>query len=193
MACGAAIGNSTIPKMNVSAQPVASTIIDSGTVVVTTEPLFSVNGNQLTGTSATSIATLTYTTTGVAFPPTYVTTARTYRGQCHVSWEQATGIATVKFGIGASVAPTHMSLTSVSYPGTTAVPFGTGITDITSTATTDATGFLTPAGTATAYVTDIYVTASFTAAANTVTLYGQTSNTSDALLIEPGTFCTWIP
>jgi hypothetical protein len=86
-----------------------------------------------------------------------------------------------------------MSLTSVSYVGTTAVPFGTGTTDITTITTTDATAFLTPGAAATAYVTDIYVTASFTAAANTVTLYGQTSNVSDALLIEPGTECTWLP
>jgi len=188
-----AVGSSAIPKASTGGALVASSITDLGIDVVTTEPLYSVNGNQLTGTSATSIATLTYTTTGIAFPPTYATASRLYRGQCHVSWEQATGIATVKFGIGTSVAPTHLSLTSVSYPGTTSVPFGTGTTDTTTITTTDATGFLTPAGTATAYVTDIYVTASFTAAANTVTLYGQTSNTSDALLIEPGTFCTWIP
>jgi hypothetical protein len=35
------------------------------------------------------------------------------------------------------------------------------------------------------------VTLSAAAAANTVTLYGLTSNASDALDIMPGTFCTW--
>jgi len=188
----AAITPNALIRIN-GTTPAASSLLDNTAVMVTTEPLYSTNGNQLTGTTATSIATTTYTTTGIAFPATYATTARTYRGLCHVSWEQAIGVATVKFGVGTSVAPTHMSLTSVSYVGTTAVPFGTGTTDITTITTTDATAFLTPGAAATAYVTDIYVTASFTAAANTVTLYGQTSNVSDALLIEPGTECTWLP
>jgi hypothetical protein len=27
----------------------------------------------------------------------------------------------------------------------------------------------------------------------TVTVYGLTSSTSDALVIEPGSYCTWLP
>jgi hypothetical protein len=170
-----------------------SSVIDTGTDVVTVEPLYSANGNQLNGTTPTAITGTSFTTTGIAFPPTYATTARTYRGECWVSWQQATAVATAQFGIGASVAPTHMSLTSVSFPGTTAVPYGSGTTDITSTTTTAATPSLTPAATVTSYVTDIKVTLSATAAANTVTLYGLTSSASDALDIMPGTFCTWLP
>lgn len=193
MSTTAALTANALIKAGSSSAPSASSVLDNGTVVFTPEPTYMANGTQLNGTSATSITSTSLATTSIAFPATYATTAATYRGQCHVSWEQATGVATVQFGIHTSGAPTHMSLTSVSYVGTTAVPFGTGTTDITSATTTAATASLTPGTTATAYVTDIYVTLSAGAAANTITLYGLTSNGSDALLIEPGTFCTWLP
>ena len=156
-------------------------------------PAYLANGSQLLGTTATSITGTLFTTTGIIFPATGVTYAATYRGRCHVVWQQSTAVATVQFGIGTSVAPAHMSLSAVSFPGTTAVPFGTGATDITTATTTAATAAITPGATGTNYITDIDVVASFTAVANTVTLYGLTSSASDALLIEPGTTCMWLP
>jgi hypothetical protein len=155
-------------------------------------PAYLANGAQLLGTTATSITGTTFTTTGIVFPVTGVSYATTYRGRCHVVWQQSTAVSTVRFGIGTSVAPTHMSLSAVSFTGTTAVPYGTGVTDITTATTTAATAAITPGATATNYITDIDVTASFTAVANTVTLYGLTGSASDALLIEPGTTCSWL-
>ena len=156
-------------------------------------PAYLSNGAQLLGTTPTSITGTSFTTTGIVFPVTGVTYAATYRGRCHVVWQQSTAVATVQFGIGTSVAPTHLTLSSVSFPGTTAVPYSSAPSDVTTATTTAATAAITPGATGTNYITDIDVNASFTAAANTVTLYGLTGNASDALLIEPGTTCTWLP
>jgi hypothetical protein len=131
--------------------------------------------------------------TGIFFPATSSTTATTYRGRCHIVWQQSTAVGTVQFGIGVSVAPTHMTVSSVSFPGTTAVPYGSAPSDFTVASYEYATPTLTPAATGTNYISDIDVVTSFTAVANTVTIYGMTSSASDALLIEPGSTCTWLP
>jgi hypothetical protein len=185
--------SSALTKLSAGGYPTLSpsSVLDAGVDVVSTEPGYFANGNQLNGTTPTAITSTSLATTGIAFPPTYVTTARTYRGECWVVWQQATGVATVQFGINTSLAPTHLTLSSLSYIGTTALPYSTGLTDITSATTTAATASLTPTASATTFITDIKVTLSAAAAANTVTLYGLTSNASDALDIMPGTFCTW--
>jgi hypothetical protein len=157
-----------------------------------TSPAFTANGVQLLGTTPTSITATTMTTTGIVFPATGVSYAATYRGRCRVVWQQSTAVGTVQFGIGTSVAPTHMTLSSVSYPGTTAVPYSNAPSDVTTATITAADAVLTPGATGTNYITDIDVTASFTAVANTVTLYGLTSVGTSALLIEPGTNCNWM-
>ncbi|MGD0097737.1 MAG: hypothetical protein ABSB60_14690 [Terracidiphilus sp.] len=192
-ACSSTYTANAVVKMASSSStcPGASSLIDTGTNVYTTEPSYYANGNQLLGTAATSITSTALASASIAFPATSGQFAAQYTGFCHIVWQQSTAAATVQFGINASSAPTHMSLSSISYPGTTAVPYGTGVTDITTASAVAATGSITPGAAGTNYITEITVNLSAPATANTLTLYALTSNASDALLIEPGTVCRW--
>jgi len=181
----------TLPKLGSSAgqPPVFSSVVDGGTDVVTTEPIFSASGST-TLTPASGIGT-TPTSTGVAFPPTYATTARVYRGTCHMIWQQITAVSTVTFSVANSVAPTAEYVTSQTSAGAYLAPFVAA--NITSTTTTAVSSAIAPSAFATNYTTDIYLFGSFTAAANTVTIYATSGSGTDTITIQPGSYCTWLP
>jgi hypothetical protein len=154
----------------------------------TSEPLYSATGS-VTLSTTTGIGT-SFTSTGVAFPATY-TVAQVHRGHCHMIWQQTTGVSTVTFGIGASVAPTAMYVSSNSSPGAYLAPYVAA--NITGTTTTAISTAIAPSAANTNYTTDIDVLGSLTAAANTITIYAQGGSATDTVSIEPGSYCTWLP
>jgi hypothetical protein len=152
-------------------------------------------GGTITGgmgaslSSATSIAATSFTSTGLALAAIPVSTTK--RGMCVLIWEQNTAVGTVQFGMGMNNAPTNLWVINQDSPGTYKAPTYTTIASTTTTAVsaTDA-----PSATATGYRDEIEFTLT-TGSSNavTVTVYGLTSSTSDALVIEPGSYCTWLP
>jgi hypothetical protein len=139
--------------------------------------------------SATSIAATSFTSTGLALPAIPVSTTK--RGMCVLIWEQNTAVGTVQFGMGTNNAPTDLWVINQDSPGTYKAPT---YTTITSTATTAVSAADAPSATATGYRDEIEFTlVTGSSSAVTVTVYGLTSNTSDALVIEPGSYCSWLP
>ena len=142
-------------------------------------------------TSATTIASSSFLTTGLVMQT--VPTSTTMHGHCALTWEQATGTATISFGAGMSNAPTDLFITSVvntSAAGATAVAYNTQ----TATAATIIGGAATPGVASTPYYAHFDFTLQVGGTnAVTLTFYGLTSNTSDALVIEPGSYCSWLP
>jgi hypothetical protein len=139
--------------------------------------------------SATSIAATGFTSTGLALPTIPVSTTK--RGMCVLIWEQNTAVGTVQFGMGMNNAPTNLWVINQDSPGTYKAPTYTTINSTTTTAVsaTDA-----PSATATGYRDEIEFTLTTgSSSAVTVTVYGLSSSTSDALVIEPGSYCTWLP
>jgi hypothetical protein len=139
--------------------------------------------------SATSIAATSFTSTGLALAAIPVSTTK--RGMCVLIWEQNTAVGTVQFGMGMNNAPTDLWVINQDSPGTYKAPTYTTITTTTTTAVTAADA---PSATATGYRDEIEFTLT-TGSSNavTVTVYGLSSSTSDALVIEPGSYCTWLP
>ncbi|MGO9316445.1 MAG: hypothetical protein ACLPXT_12410 [Terracidiphilus sp.] len=139
--------------------------------------------------SATSIAATSFTSTGLALAAIPVSTTK--RGMCVLIWEQNTAVGTVQFGIGMNNAPTDLWVINQDSPGAYKAPTYTTITSTTTTAVSAADA---PSATATGYRDEIEFTLT-TGSTNavTVTVYGLSSSTSDALVIEPGSYCTWLP
>jgi hypothetical protein len=139
--------------------------------------------------SATSIAATSFTSTGLALPSIPVSTTK--RGMCVLIWEQNTAVGTVQFGIGMNNAPTDLWVINQDSPGAYKAPTYTTIASTTTTAVSAADA---PSATATGYRDEIEFTLT-TGSSNavTVTVYGLSSSTSDALVIEPGSYCTWLP
>ncbi|MGD0521344.1 MAG: hypothetical protein ABSA48_08825 [Terracidiphilus sp.] len=139
--------------------------------------------------SATSIAATSFTSTGLALPAIPVSTAK--RGMCVLIWEQNTAVGTVQFGMGMNNAPTDLWVINQDSPGAYKAPTYTTIASTTTTAVSAADA---PSATATGYRDEIDFTLT-TGSSNAVTLtvYGLSSSTSDALVIEPGSSCTWLP
>jgi hypothetical protein len=153
--------------------------------------VFAINGSQTTspatGIVATAIAS--GTSTGVGFASTSATSAHVYRGICHIVWQQLTAASTVTFGLGASSSPTGLWASSESSPGAYSAPYVAG--NITNTTITAVTPALVPSASATNYTTDIYALLSATSTETTVTVYAATGNSSDAINITAGSYCTW--
>jgi hypothetical protein len=63
----------------------------------------------------------------------------------------------------------------------------------TATAATAVTAAATPGAIGTGYAADFDFTLQTGSTAVALTLYGETSNASDALVIEPGSSCGWLP
>ncbi len=187
VATGTMAANTVVKASGAIASP--SACIDNGTDWYCTEPMFSASGS-VTLAPATGIGT-SFTSTGVAFPPTYATTAKVYRGRCHIVWQQITAVSTVTFGVGASVAPTALYVSTESSPGSYIPPYVAA--NITSTATTAISTAMTPAAAGTNYMTNIDLLGSFTAAANLVTIYAQSGSSTDTISIQPGSYCSWLP
>ena len=139
--------------------------------------------------SATSIAATSFTSTGLALAAIPVSTTK--RGMCVLIWEQNTAVGTVQFGMGMNNAPTDLWVINLDTPGAYKAPTYTTITSTTTTAVSAADA---PSATATGYRDEILFTL-VTGSSNavTVTVYGLSSSTSDALVIEPGSYCTWLP
>ena len=184
----AALTNNSLIRASSGAAPSASNLYDNSTDIYTAEPLFSASGST-TLAPAAGIGT-SWTGTGVAFPAT-VTQARVFRGHCHMIWQQITGVSTVTFGIGASVAPTAMYVSSNSSPGAYLAPYVAA--NITGTSTTAISTAIVPSAANTNYTTEIDVLGSFTSTANTVTIYAESGSATDTVSIEPGSYCTWLP
>jgi len=143
----------------------------------------------------TTITATTLTTnggkTGLQFPPLAQNT--TGVGHCFVVWEQQTAASTVTFGIQNSVAPTgEATETIMSNDSTTVSAFAysanaTGITPVA------ITGTLTTATAATAYYMKAdFIVVNASVAPLVISILGETGNASDALLIEPGSYCAWL-
>ena len=142
-------------------------------------------------TAATTITSTSFTTTGLVLPT--VPASATQHGRCHLVWEQSTAAATVSFGFGASTSPTGLWILSKinnAAAGTQAVAYAT----ITNTTTTIVGAATTPGAAATPYYADFdFVAQNPSGPVLNITLYGLTSNASDALVIEPGSYCSWQP
>lgn len=150
---------------------------------------FAWGGNGTVLTSTTTISASTLTSTGLVLPT--VPVSNTVRGNCHIVWAQATAAATVAFGAGVAAAPTHLYIEPAQIWN--GLAYGAGLYEnITTNSNTTITNAITPAAFATFYNIDFNFVL-ITGASNTgvVTIYGSTSNTSDSLMIEPGSFCEW--
>jgi hypothetical protein len=189
---GAGTGGFIVYEGGANYNTAALTVTSSGNASV---PGTLTAGGTITGgmgaslSSATSIAATSFTSTGLALAAIPVSTTK--RGMCVLIWEQNTAVGTVQFGMGMNNAPTNLWVINQDSPGMYKAPTYTTIASTTTTAVsaTDA-----PSATATGYRDEIEFTLT-TGSSNavTVTVYGLTSNTSDALVIEPGSYCTWLP
>jgi hypothetical protein len=175
---------------NTLSSQAGSSISDAGVYVMTPEPVYAGNGTTLT--SATTITSTTFITTGLAMPTSVVST--TQHGECHITWEQSTAVGTVEFGIGNNNNSTALYVQTPTIWNGTAISKGTAYQTITGTTTTAITSTITPAAIGTGYTLDFYFTL-VTGSGSTVitTIYGLTSSSSDALVIEPGSTCYWTP
>lgn len=148
-------------------------------------------GNDTARTTATTIATTTFTTTGLVLPSVPVNTTKI--GRCVVYWQMSSTSYTATFGMGMNNAPTGLwGGSSVTY----AVTGTSNWLAFTQTATTaTAVSTASTAGAAnTTYRAEIDFTLQ-TGAVNpvTVTLFGQVSNASATLTIQPGSSCYLLP
>jgi len=152
-------------------------------------------GGTITGamgvslSSATTISAISFATTGLVLPSIPASTAK--RGMCVLIWEQNTAVGTVQFGMGMNNAPTDLWVINQDSPGAYKAPTYTTITSATTTAISAADA---PSAMATGYRDEIEFTLT-TGSTNPViaTVYGLSGSTSDALVIEPGSYCTWLP
>jgi hypothetical protein len=148
-------------------------------------------GNDTMRTTSTTITTTSFTTTGLVLPTVPVSTAKT--GRCLVYWQMSSTSSTATFGIGMSNAPTGLwGGTSVTYAAA-----GTSnwlAFTQTATAATAISTAATAGATATTYRAEVNFTVQ-TGATNPValTVYGEVSNASATLTIQPGSACYWLP
>jgi hypothetical protein len=148
-----------------------------------------------TGTFATNATAITAAVTE-AVPNNNTTASNTVGGQlqatCQIFWQQATGVSTAQFGVKLSAAPTSLTVIDEDYNGTSltsSVP-----TVITTTTVTSTSPAITPAAINTTYWTRLtLIMDPGTSNSPTVTLYGNSGNASDAVVIQKGSGCTgWI-
>jgi hypothetical protein len=148
-------------------------------------------GNDTTRTTAATIGTTAFSSTGLVLPTVSANTTK--NGRCVVLWQMSTTSYTATFGLGMSNAPTGLwGGTSVTYSAT-----GTSnwlAFSQTATAATAVSTAVTAGATNTTYRTEIDFTLQ-TGATNpvAVTLYGLVSQSSAMLTIQPGSACYWLP
>lgn len=143
-------------------------------------------------TTTLNVATTTFTSLGMSFPPVPAGSA-IHHGHCNIIWEQLTAVSTVQFGIGQSVIPTNLWALSVisfgSAGGTTQVAYGTQ--NVTA-ATAISGAAVAPGAITTGYRESLDVTVvNGVAGPDVITVYGNTGNVADALQIQPGSYCNW--
>jgi hypothetical protein len=148
-------------------------------------------GNDTTRTTAASIGTTGFTTTGLVLPTVPPNTTK--NGRCVVLWQMSTTSYTASFGMGMSAAPAGLwGGTSVTY-GAVGTSNWLAFSQTATAATAVSTAVT--AGTAnTTYRAEIDFTLQ-TGSSNpvAVTLYGLVSQASATLTIEPGSACYWLP
>lgn len=112
---------------------------------------------------------------------------------CIIFWQQTTGIATVSFGVNLSAAVTRLNVFEEDYEGVNGTLSGSQATTITTTGATATDAVITPGAVATTFVSKLTLILNPGTANNaSVALFGATSNTADALVIQPGSGCsTW--
>jgi hypothetical protein len=148
-------------------------------------------GNDTIRTSATTIGTTAFTSTGLVLPTVPANTTKS--GHCIMLWQMSSTSYSATFGVGMSNAPTGLwggSFVTFAATGTSNwLAFAQATTAVTavSTATTVESANTT-------YRAEFDFTLQ-TGASNpvAVTLYGQVSQSGATLTIEPGSTCYWLP
>ena len=148
-------------------------------------------GNDTTRTTSATISTTGFTTTGLVLPAVPVSTIKS--GRCVVYWQMSSTSYTATIGIGMSNVPINLwGGSSVTYAAT-----GTSNWQAFMQTAASATA-ISPATTAGAANTTYRGEVDFTlqtGATNpvSVTVYGEVSNASATLTIQPGSACYWLP
>jgi hypothetical protein len=148
-------------------------------------------GNDTSRITLTTIDSTSFTTIGLILPAVPVSTTKT--GRCIVYWKMSNTSDMATFGIGMSNPPIGFwGGTSVTYTAegkSSWLAFSQTITTATAISTTAAAG-----ATDTPYRAEVDFTLQTGGTSPvTVTLYGQVSNDSATLTIEPGSACYWFP
>jgi len=155
----------------------------------TGRPVYGVTNAQVL--TAQTITTTSFSTTPAAILALpLVPAGTTVHGYCKLVWQQATAVATVSFGAGFSNAPTHAYIfSSINTAATGAA--AKAYTALTAVGPTIIGAAATPGAAATNYE----ATFDFTVVAGTspvlMTMYGLTSDGTDALVVQPGSNCGW--
>jgi hypothetical protein len=160
-----------------------------GLHVLNSDGLVVAGGNSVYLTTATTISSATFVTTGLVLP--LPPASSTLRGSCHLNWAQSTAVSTVQFGVGMSTAPTNLWVENPYIWNGTAGTRGSYLA-LATTTTTAITPTIAPAVIATVYSVDFNFTLQTTTGTQpALTIYGLTGATGDALVIEPGSACGW--
>jgi hypothetical protein len=136
---------------------------------------------------ATAYTNATTAYTAIMALPT-VQAPITVSGECSLIWESSSTSGTPTFAIGGSVAPTDLWVMAAPSDGVYVVPTYTTITAATTTAVT---GALVTTTANTAYLVRLVFTLVNPTAADTLTVYAESNNTSYTITVEPGSFCTY--
>jgi hypothetical protein len=170
-----------------------SYVASPGTItptVVTASGLVT-GGNDTTRTTAATIGTTAFSTTGLVLPTVPANTTK--NGRCVVLWQVSTTSYTTTFGLGMSNAPTGLwGGTSVTY-NAAGTSNWLGFSQ-TATAATAVSTAVTAGAANTTYRTEIDFTLQ-TGVTNpvAVTVFGLVSQSSATLTIQPGSACYWLP
>jgi hypothetical protein len=145
-----------------------------------------------TGTFASTATAITAAVTE-AVPNNNTTASNTIGGMlqatCQVLWQQATAVSTAQWGVKLSAAPTSLTVIDEDYNGTSVTSSVPVV--ITTTTTTATSPAITPAAINTTYWTKLtLIMDPGTSNSPTVTLYGNSGNASDAVVIQKGSGCT---
>ena len=172
--------------------PAASSIVDNGTTVVTSEPLVTGNTAVMTGNgTVTSASFVTFTTNTLVLPTVPISTKR--YGECDIVWQTSATADTPTFAFNTNNTLTGLWILGTHYYQSTSAVTNllppAAITTATSTAFTAA---LTAANANTSY--QVHVDFSLqTNGSNTeqITVYAKING--GTLTIESGTSCAWLP
>ncbi len=115
-----------------------------------------------------------------------------YRGTCSIMWQQDSSAAGVTFGIGTSTGAGIFAVSPATIWNGTTMTGGIPVST-TSTGPFAITGTITPAAITTTYKIDVDFTIQAPALPISVTLYGETNNADDSLIIVQGSSCGWLP
>lgn len=130
-------------------------------------------------------ASTSLVSTGLVLPS--IAASTTVRGTCNLVWSQSTAAQAIAFGIGMSTAPSSMIVFAQN-------PIATATTPTTFTGTTPASvGTITPGGAGIIYTERLDFSLTTSTTASVLTIYGNTSNAADSLVVYAGSSCGWLP